>query len=67
MVDDSFESDSAKVRYELTISEVSGGYSSIVDVYFTDYLVEAMDIKDRWTNRGANVKVNKITTERIKI
>lgn len=67
MIDESFKSDSAKVQYELTISEVSGGYSSIVDVYFTDYLVEAMDIKDRWTNRGANVKVNKITTERIKI
>jgi len=67
MIDDSFKSDSAKVQYELTISEVSGGYSSTIDVHFTDYLVEAMDIKDKWTSRGAIVEVKKITTERLKL
>ena len=67
MVDESFKSDSAKVRYELIISEVSGGYSSVIDVHFTDYLVEAMDIKDRWTSRGAFVEVNKISTERLNL
>ena len=67
MIDDSFKSDSAKVQYELTISEVEEEYAYVIDVYLTDYLVEAMDIKDRWTNRGADVKVNKITTERLKL
>jgi hypothetical protein len=56
-----------KVQYELTISESDGSYMNVIDVYLTDYMPDAMDVHDKWVSRGAEVSINKITTERIKL
>ena len=67
MIDDSFKNNSTKVQYELTISESDGSYMYVVDVYYTDYLIEAMDIRDKWVERGAKVTITKITSEEVSL
>ena len=67
MIDDSFKDDIADVRYEIKVIESNGEQSVVTATTITDYIMEAMDIRDRWLNRGSKVIVNKITTERVKL
>ena len=66
-IDDSFKSDSATVRYEIKVIETNGEQSVVTATTITDYIMEAMDIRDRWVDRGSEVIVNKITTERVNL
>ena len=67
MIDDSFKDDSANIRYEIKVLESNGEQSVVTATTITDYIIEAMDIRDRWVKRGSKVIVNKITTERVNL
>ena len=67
MIDDSFKDDSARTFYELRIVERDGDYDYVIDMYNTDYIMEAIDIRDRWVDRGNDVYVTKITHEKVKL
>ncbi len=67
MIDDSFKDDNANVRYEIKVIESNGEQSVVTATTVTDYIMEAMDIRDRWLGRGSKVIVNKITTERVNL
>jgi hypothetical protein len=59
--------DNIRTFYELRIVESEGGYDYVIDMYHTDYIMEAMDIRDRWVKRGNDVYVTKITHEKVNL
>ena len=59
--------DNIRTFYELRIVESEGGYDYVIEMYNTDYIMEAMDIRDRWVKRGNDVYVTKITHEKVNL
>ena len=59
------EKDTNRTFYELSIVESDGEYDYVIDIHFTDYIMEAMDIRDRWVKRGNKVYVTKVTHEKV--
>ena len=59
------EKDTNRTFYELRIVESDGEYDYVIDMYHTDYIMEAMDIRDRWVKRGNEVYITKITHEKV--
>tara|TARA_B110000977_G_C10941487_1_gene441055 strand:+ start:40 stop:213 length:174 start_codon:yes stop_codon:yes gene_type:complete len=56
-----------KVEYEINIYHDEGFDYIIPTTVSTDYMVEAMDIRDKWVERGANVTITKITHEKVEL
>ncbi|MGB1270159.1 MAG: hypothetical protein ACPG45_10525 [Flavobacteriaceae bacterium] len=67
MADKIFEKDVDRVFYEVEIIESDGEYAYTIDLHFTDYIMEAIDVRDRWVKRGCQVFVTKITHERVNL
>ena len=67
MIDNSFKNDSAKTFYELRILGKGDESEFVINMHFTDYLVEALDVRDKWVDRGYGVDVTKITHEKVKL
>lgn len=61
------EKDTNRTFYELRVLGKGDESEYVINMHFTDYLVEAMDIRDKWIDRGYGVNVTKITHEKVNL
>ena len=63
MIDESFKKDSGLVTYKVKVYLGGKLFQSIN----TDYVIDALDIRDNWIAKGMSAGVFKVTTERIEL
>lgn len=63
MIDDSFKDDNALVTYKVNVYLGGKLFQSVN----TDYIMDALNIRDKWIEKEMSATVYKITTERIKL